>query len=513
MRLLHFTLLVVLAHTLTTVCAKPATNPDEDSYVEDDYAANGESDAVDTDDYGDNGEEPEEELDPPTIESKPLNITVYEGASIELPCDAKNADAYVIMWYKDSKAISQGKSIFGDNPNVMVSTNNMLKIKNINESNAGEYMCKVVMSRTENVNVTHRVFIDATPKIISFTAKDNRTKLDVGETINLVCKAAGEPKPKIKWYFDHKYQGMHGEQTSDIIAEGEELIIENIGYDRTGNYRCLADNGAKHPSHDSIFIEVIHKPVVNIEKIYSDHTLRQLVCIVHASPVAQVYWQKDGKHIPRNDHTKQSIKDHEHRVTFTSFKESDEGEYKCIAKNNIGEETKSVFIRRVPEQPQLVSSKSHKPNGYVLEWTVHSHMRIVESVISYKEKGQDHEKVDIGNVTNTNSKNNFTITYIFKDLKKGSYVVTMKAKNVYGWSTFSNQAHFEITGQRHSHKNKHHSPHTKDMINKAESHTELKELENQEDTVRTGSQISDSGSLNLLPSILLIFTTFILLRP
>lgn len=70
----------------------------------------------------------------------------------------------------------------------------------------------------------------------------------------------------------------------------------------------------------------------------------ELVCIVHARPVAQVVWSKDGRPIEEPGHIEEQDKGHRHSLQINDVTESDFGEYNCEATNDFGSSSASIHL-------------------------------------------------------------------------------------------------------------------------------------------------------------------------
>ena len=74
----------------------------------------------------------------PLITQSPVSITVAAGQKAELKCEARGKPAPNFQWLKDGRDVA-------DSDNVTITTGNghsTLTINNIQESHAGNYMCR-----------------------------------------------------------------------------------------------------------------------------------------------------------------------------------------------------------------------------------------------------------------------------------------------------------------------------------------------------------------------------------
>ncbi|XP_025835325.1 protein amalgam-like, partial [Agrilus planipennis] len=224
----------------------PSANEDYDpEFGEDDKDMQNDN----NDDYGDEDEgEDSPDLPEPTINTVGQDFIARENETVYLPCDASNADTLVTFWSKNGDYIFQDDIRFNNfGKNYQLFPNRTLVIKNVEANYTGDYTCSVVSSETSQISITHRLFVQSSPSIISLEAANNKTVYEHGERLVLVCKASGYPKPTIIWSF--KGQG--------IVGEGDSITIDNISHTDAGSYQCLADNKIGIPAHKAIRISVV----------------------------------------------------------------------------------------------------------------------------------------------------------------------------------------------------------------------------------------------------------------
>lgn len=63
----------------------------------------------------------------------------------------------------------------------------------------------------------------------------------VGQSVLLPCKASGAPQPTIQWYFEGQRKALANSSIYTILSSGS-LLINNIGNDEFGKYKCEAKN-------------------------------------------------------------------------------------------------------------------------------------------------------------------------------------------------------------------------------------------------------------------------------
>lgn len=147
------------------------------------------------------------------------------------------------MWYNQSTHITQSKYVISVDPRVSLDENYSLKIKSVQESDAGPYLCKVLpdeISMKVNLEVESvptAVILDKEGRNIS----NRQTTYRQGDRIEIECRGYGNPTPQMKWFTEGKrvVSGVDG-----VHVNNGFLIIDHADHEHVKLYQCLADNGA-----------------------------------------------------------------------------------------------------------------------------------------------------------------------------------------------------------------------------------------------------------------------------
>ncbi|KAK6627574.1 hypothetical protein RUM44_010052 [Polyplax serrata] len=169
----------------------------------------------------------------PTFSTHPENLTLKAGGVAELVCVADGQPTPTITWYKGGRALTTGGRIFV--------LGQKLRIEHVKESDSGLYVC-----RADNVagqaETTSQIVVKEDrqhlpPKLIH---TPYNLEVPVGSTIELPCKADGEPQPVIVWRKD----GVLLEQDRNHMKFSPvgSLRIRNVTYNDAGVYECSAVN-------------------------------------------------------------------------------------------------------------------------------------------------------------------------------------------------------------------------------------------------------------------------------
>lgn len=145
----------------------------------------------------------------PTISFITKERVVNIGDTIDLSCSVQYARDYPIIWAKINREnpsnhlfISRGSSLSVPDNRYSIrhddaSSTYTLQISKIQEIDAGQYQCQVVIGPTSRVTADVKVYVRIPPVI-----SDNSTRsviTSAGYSVTLQCYASGFPQPQISW--------------------------------------------------------------------------------------------------------------------------------------------------------------------------------------------------------------------------------------------------------------------------------------------------------------------------
>ncbi|GAB6027437.1 hypothetical protein CHUAL_001700 [Chamberlinius hualienensis] len=250
-----------------------------------------------------------------------------------------------------------------------------LTISMVNNEDEGEYKCQI--SAPNNTVVLRNVVrIKVPSKIHPYPTEG--IEVNEGEVVQLRCPAEGQPPPKIVW----ESEGVPLRKTSTGVLKDNNEVLEfaSINGTDSGQYECIADNGAG--KDNKVFtIKVKYTPIVTIKKEHfssGNGVNMDLVCSVKADPPAKIHWYKDNKDIVVNEriHLKEKG-NHYFTLKITNAQPEDFGKYRCEAKNKFGlakaevdvsgtirdEAAPQVSTTTAPEPAKELISKPNGTNG------------------------------------------------------------------------------------------------------------------------------------------------------
>ncbi|KAE9555394.1 hypothetical protein FO519_001406 [Halicephalobus sp. NKZ332] len=191
-----------------------------------------------------------------------------------------------------------------------------LHIKGASEVDAGEYTCIAENAAGRDSKKT-RVNIGIPPNVINFPPKVEAT---IFKTIDLPCKAMGNPPPTVAWY----------KNSAQISPEEGRFLISSDG---TLTIQKAPVLGTIPPE-----MQVLEDDDVRIDCI-----------VVMGIPPPERTWYKDGK--PLHDSFRIFF-DGDGSLVIRGASASDEGTYTCQAKNVVGTANQQVHLSLI-SKPQI----------------------------------------------------------------------------------------------------------------------------------------------------------------
>jgi len=321
----------------------------------------------------------------PTISYITPDITSKIGGTIEMDCSVLYAAEYPVLWVKlppqscDNqergdvltgnfrKAISHkctpiplssnSALILRDNRFSMrydtASATYTLQIKDVQRTDEAIYQCEIQVSTTNKVTKYVNLKVSQPPVIL-----DNSTRSVVvqeGQEAELLCDAAGAPKPQISW----RRENNQVLPTGGIVYRGNMLKIHSVKKEDRGTYYCVADNGVGKTARRNVAVDVEFKPDVKVVSTDKNNEVKQaygytveLVCYVEAFPRPTITWVHEGIQLSTNqkyivDTGFATIDSFiQTSVRIRSLDDRTMGKYSCRATNKLGETQGEMTVVR-----------------------------------------------------------------------------------------------------------------------------------------------------------------------
>nr|XP_033483267.1 neurofascin homolog (chicken) a isoform X2 [Epinephelus lanceolatus] len=285
-------------------------------------------------------------LSPSGTESSKM---VLRDEQLLLECIAAGLPTPTIKWFKKGGDLPGHKVKFEN-------YNKTLKIINVSEEDAGEYLC---MATNHLGGIRHSIFVvvKAAPYWLD---KPTNLVLAPDENGRLVCRANGNPKPNIQWLIN----GQPIEIAPPSLSRqelGDTLIFRSVQMGSSAVYQCNASNQHGYLLANA-FVSVLDMPPRMlgpknqlIKVIENNRTF--LECPFFGSPLPDLRWFKNGQG--------SGLDGGQYRVYINGTLEikraraEDEGTYTCVANSILGKAESQVRLE-VKEPTRIVRAPEHQ---------------------------------------------------------------------------------------------------------------------------------------------------------
>lgn len=281
--------------------------------------------------------------DKPTEERAPVFMVpsesvsskmVLRGEVLEMECVADGLPTPAVSWVKHNGEIPSGRASF-------LNFNKTLRITDVSEVDAGEYRC-IAKNRHGSVQHTIRVTVNAAPYWISAPRNLVLAPKEMGI---ITCRAAGHPKPNIRWLVN----GLPIEDAPkdpSRSVEGDTLIFSEVQTGSSAVYQCNASNQYGYLLSNA-FVNVLAEPprVLTLPNIVYQVIMNKpalLECVTFGSPVPTITWFKDSRSSMLEGN---AYVFHENGTLEIHMSHpSNSGKYTCVARNSLGLSENHVYL-------------------------------------------------------------------------------------------------------------------------------------------------------------------------
>uniref|UniRef100_A0A8C1QG45 Neural cell adhesion molecule L1 n=1 Tax=Cyprinus carpio TaxID=7962 RepID=A0A8C1QG45_CYPCA len=240
---------------------------------------------------------------------------VLRGEVLEMECVADGLPTPAVSWVKHNGEIPSGRASF-------LNFNKTLRITDVSEVDAGEYRC-IAKNRHGSVQHTIRVTVNAAPYWISAPRNLVLAPKEMGI---ITCRAAGHPKPSIRWLVN----GLPIEDAPkdpSRSVEGDTLIFSEVQTGSSAVYQCNASNQYGY---------LLSNAFVNASCYQSVHTQTT----VHDGIVFTRFKDSRSSMLEGNAYVF-----HENGTLEIHMSHpSNSGKYTCVARNSLGLSENHVYL-------------------------------------------------------------------------------------------------------------------------------------------------------------------------
>lgn len=175
---------------------------------------------------------------------------VAEGDEVRLECGAiKYNYTKFIQWKRDGKWLEPDLTdeIDIEEHDTQYSHRSVLIIKNVDQSNAGQYVCVARGSdsatRPDEVRVYLEVYQRKQARVINSNLTDESVVVSLGDHLDMFCDVDGVPPPEIMWTKDDELLKNNSYNiliTKEGIRSFARIIAVKLEHE--GQYKCTVSN-------------------------------------------------------------------------------------------------------------------------------------------------------------------------------------------------------------------------------------------------------------------------------
>ena len=214
------------------------------------------------------------------------NSVALRGKMIELWCVFGGTPLPQIRWTKEGGALPSGRTTYNSYGKTLI-------LRSVDFEDAGNYECEasngVGLAKSYSINLQ----VLAAPYFT--TEPENYVGAD-DETATFTCEANGSPAPEIKWIYNGKpIEEAPVNKRRRVLPN--QIIIEGLSKNDTGNYGCNATNSIGYVYKDVILNVLALKPEIEDppkDVATVDGLDVELTCKVFGAPKPVVKWVRDG---------------------------------------------------------------------------------------------------------------------------------------------------------------------------------------------------------------------------
>ncbi|VDP02270.1 unnamed protein product [Heligmosomoides polygyrus] len=324
---------------------------------------------------------------PPAMKKQLEDIVTYVGELIAtLSCEVDGSPLPRISWFKDEKELSVPSLKYDSQFNNGLAE---LTVKDIERSDSGVYLCRATnelgtTSSGAKLTVKERK-ADTTPpgtqkvKTAKVKAKDGKTEQSkpsfdpglsdcvavLGGKLTLSVKAASTSEVTVEWFHNGN---RICEADKRFVRRAEknsfEIVLLNVTLDHAGRWTAIGRNAfGRCETECEVTVKIPDGHLAptfekRLEDVNCEETeLLVLPVKIKAFPPPEISWFHDDEELQHSQNHRLQFDDesNEYSLTIVKAYTEDSGEYRCAARNLVGE-SESVCCVRI-EEPEDKRSK------------------------------------------------------------------------------------------------------------------------------------------------------------
>ncbi|XP_060160816.1 neuronal cell adhesion molecule isoform X14 [Globicephala melas] len=287
---------------------------------------------------------------PPTFLTPEGNASRKEelrGNVLSLECIAEGLPTPIIYWIKEDGTLPINRTFYRN-------FKKTLQIVQVTEADSGNYQC-IAKNALGAIHHVISVTVKAAPYWI--IAPQNLV-LSPGEDGTLICRANGNPKPRISWLLNGVPIEIAPDDPSRKI-DGDTIIFSNVQERSSAVYQCNASNEYGYLLANA-FVNVLAEPpriLTSADTLYQVIANRPalLDCAFFGSPLPTIEWFKGAKGSALREDIYVL---HENGTLEIPVAQKDStGTYTCVARNKLGMAKNDIHLEikdptRIIKQPE-----------------------------------------------------------------------------------------------------------------------------------------------------------------
>lgn len=321
---------------------------------------------------------------PPTFltpEGNTSNKEELRGNVLSLECIAEGLPTPLIYWMKEEGTLPFNRTCYKN-------FQKTLQILQVSEADSGNYRC-IAKNALGAIHHTISVTVKAAPYWI--TAPQNLV-LSPGEDGALICRANGNPKPRISWLSNGVPIEIAPDDPSRKI-DGDTIIFSNVQERSSAVYQCNASNEYGYLLANA-FVNVLAEPP---RILTSANTLYQVIanrpalldCAFFGSPLPTIEWFKGAKSSALREDI--YVLHDNGTLEIPVAQKDSTGTYTCVARNKLGTAKNEAHLEikdptRIIKQPEF--SVVQRGSTVSFECKVKHDHTLIPTVLWLKDKGE-----------------------------------------------------------------------------------------------------------------------------
>ncbi|XP_066128275.1 neuronal cell adhesion molecule isoform X7 [Saccopteryx bilineata] len=321
---------------------------------------------------------------PPTFltpEGNASNKEELRGNVLSLECIAEGLPTPVIYWIKEDGTLPINRTFYRN-------FQKTLQIILVSEADSGNYQC-IAKNALGAIHHTISVTVKAAPYWI---IEPENLVLSPGENGPLICRANGNPKPRISWLTNGVPIEIAPDDPNRKI-DGDTIIFSNVQERSSAVYQCNASNEYGYLLANA-FVNVLAEPpriLTSANKVYQVIANRPawLDCAFFGSPLPTIEWFKGAKGSALCEDI--YVLYQNGTLEIPVAQKDSTGAYTCVARNKLGMAKNEVHLEikdptRIIKQPEYAVVQRGSTVSFECK-VKHDHSLIL-TVIWLKDNGE-----------------------------------------------------------------------------------------------------------------------------